>query len=68
MYGFCMDNRDGKLLEKLVFFYLSGYVSQSWELTADEMEQYDAKAQNISSSLMSVDSHVGSAGSSPLLS
>ena len=63
-----MDNRDGKLLEKLVFFYLSGYVSQSWELTADEMEQYDAKAQNISSSLMSVDSHVGSAVSSPLLS
>lgn len=58
VYGFCMDNRDGKLLEKLVFFYLSGYVSQSWELTADEMEQYDAKAQNISSSLMSVDSHV----------
>jgi len=58
VYGFCMDNRDGKFVEKLVFFYLSGYLSHSWDLTQGEIEKYDEKAQNISSSLMSVDSQV----------
>jgi len=55
VYGFCMDNRDGKLVEKLIFFYLSGYLSQSWDLTQEEAQQYDEKAQNISNAIMSVD-------------
>ena len=55
-----MDNRDGKFVEKLVFFYLSGYVSESWEMSEGEMEKYDAQAQNITTSLATVDSQVKS--------
>ena len=58
VYGFCMDNRDGKFVEKLVFFYLSGYLSQSWDLTQGEIEQYDEKAQNISNAIHTVDTQV----------
>lgn len=58
VYGFCMDNRDGKYVEKLVFFYLSGYVSQSWDVTQGEIEKYDEKAQNISNALSTVDTQV----------
>jgi len=58
VYGFCMDNRDGKYVEKLVFFYLSGYLSQSWDLTQGEIEQYDEKAQNISDAIMTVDTQI----------
>jgi len=54
VYGFCMDNRDGKFVEKLVFFYLSGYVSESWEMSEGEIAQYDAQAQNITTSLQTV--------------
>ena len=53
-----MDNRDGKFVEKLVFFYLSGYVSDSWEMSEGEVERYDAQAQNITTSLATVDSQV----------
>jgi len=58
VYGFCMDNRDGKFVEKLVFFYLSGYVSESWEISEGEIAQYDAQAQNITTSLQTVDSQI----------
>ena len=58
VYGFCMDNRDGKFVEKLVFFYLSGYVAESWAMSEAEIEKYDEQAQNITSSLQTVDNQV----------
>lgn len=58
VYGFCMDNRDGKFVEKLVFFYLSGYVAESWAMSEGEIEKYDEQAQNITSSLQSVDNQI----------
>lgn len=53
-----MDNRDGKFVEKLVFFYLSGYVAESWAMSEAEIEKYDEQAQNITSSLQTVDNQV----------
>jgi len=58
VYGFCMDNRDGKFVEKLVFFYLSGYVSESWAMSEGEIEEYAEQARNLTSSLSTVDSQV----------
>jgi len=56
--GFCMDNQDGKFTEKLLFFYLSGYVAHQWEISEEESQQYDIAASNITSALSTVDAKI----------